>query len=137
MLGLIFGIREIAKMKNHPLKVRCVLDENGNLSHGHVEGAVKLVNNAENQPKGILTIFHKGEWGLVCQSHFTKSFGNVVCKQLGFDVFVTNTTVAQVPGGEKFLPRSDMLRMASAIQCKGGENKIAQVEFNIDNLLYI
>ena len=77
-----------------------------------------MVNLVPNASKGIVSIFHMGEWGLMCDKFFSQVTGQVICKQLGFDAYKTHTTLGNVKGMEKQLERQNMLKMGSEIACK-------------------
>lgn len=47
------------------------------------EGGLRITSGfTEN--RGRLEIYHKGEWGTVCDNHFDNVDAGVACKQLGY-----------------------------------------------------
>ena len=49
------------------------------------DDAVRLIDGS-NEIEGRLEIYHKGEWGTVCNDDFNVTDSNVVCRQLGFGI---------------------------------------------------
>lgn len=45
---------------------------------------IRLVDGTSYN-EGKVEIFHAGEWGTICESQFSESEGQVVCRMLGLD----------------------------------------------------
>ena len=50
------------------------------------DGQIRLVGGA-GPYSGVLQVFHKGVWGMVCDDHWNWNNGPVVCRQLGVGTF--------------------------------------------------
>lgn len=44
---------------------------------------LRLMNGADER-SGRVEIYHKGEWGTVCDNNFGKEEARVICKALGY-----------------------------------------------------
>ena len=56
-------------------KFQCTVDEEtGTLQGNHYEGAIRFITPTQDFGKdaGALSIFHNGQWGLVCYDHYRK-----------------------------------------------------------------
>uniref|UniRef100_A0A669BFY5 Soluble scavenger receptor cysteine-rich domain-containing protein SSC5D n=1 Tax=Oreochromis niloticus TaxID=8128 RepID=A0A669BFY5_ORENI len=66
-----------------------------------VEGAVRLVNSSYGSCSGRVEIFHRGQWGTVCDDSWGLEDAQVVCRQLGCGRVLsipTNTQFGQGTG---------------------------------------
>ena len=79
---------------------KCSKDDDGNLKSNIYEGVLRLVNMVPKAAKGIVSVFHKGEWGLICDKNFDEKTGQVMCSQLGFDKYAKHTSLKNIPQWE-------------------------------------
>ena len=106
-------------------RMECEPDENGSFQSDTGEGVVRLRNSNKKSRKGIVSIFHRGEWGFICRDQVDSKLTNVICRQLGFDRAGPIAALRQAPQMKVFLPKYEPSMMASPILCEGNEEKIS------------
>ena len=93
----VFGTRQDFNYYADAENFKCSKDDDGNLKSNIYEGVLRLVNMVPKSPKGIVSVFHKGEWGLICDKNFDEKTGQVMCSQLGFDTYAKHTSLKNIP----------------------------------------
>ncbi|XP_031569217.1 uncharacterized protein LOC116303758 isoform X3 [Actinia tenebrosa] len=83
---------------------------------GASEGDIRLTGG-RSQKEGRLEIFHRGEWGTVCEDYWSKEDAKVVCNELGF------TSVVKVY--QSFGPGTGQVWLHN-LQCYGNETSLTQ-----------
>lgn len=72
---------------------------------GSEEGALRLSIGSRittHEGQGNVEIFHKNQWGSVCDDEWDEADGNVVCKALGFQSVDVVTHDGEFGAGRKF-----------------------------------
>ena len=69
--------------------------------------------------KGLVQVFHNGEWGTICDDLWDLRDARVVCRQLGFP----DAEEAQI-GGE-FMPNMSRRIWLDDMECEGYESSIS------------
>ncbi|XP_043558501.1 deleted in malignant brain tumors 1 protein-like isoform X2 [Chiloscyllium plagiosum] len=65
---------------------------------------------------GILKVYDRGQWKFVCSNSWDSAAGEVVCKQIGCEFYVT-VQIQSIPHGSAFLDK---------IQCEGTESSLSE-----------
>ncbi|CAH1780926.1 unnamed protein product [Owenia fusiformis] len=78
-----------------------------------------------DEVEGLVEIYHKNEWGTICDVNFTVVEAKVICKTLGF-----NPEFSKV-GYKKNVPGKPRNIWLSGVKCNGPERAIEQCEHNI------
>uniref|UniRef100_A0A669CUZ5 Soluble scavenger receptor cysteine-rich domain-containing protein SSC5D n=1 Tax=Oreochromis niloticus TaxID=8128 RepID=A0A669CUZ5_ORENI len=82
-----------------------------------VEGAVRLVNNSYGSCSGRVEIFHRGQWGTVCDDSWGLEDAQVVCRQLGCGRVLSIPTNTQFGAGRGPIWMDD-------VTCTGWESNL-------------
>ncbi|XP_030575067.1 lysyl oxidase homolog 3B isoform X2 [Archocentrus centrarchus] len=78
---------------------------------------VKLAGYPRKHNEGRIELFHKGEWGTICDDDFTIANAHVLCRQLGFVSATGWTHSAKYGKGQGKI-------WLDNVQCNGGEKSI-------------
>ncbi|XP_061698839.1 lysyl oxidase homolog 3B isoform X2 [Syngnathoides biaculeatus] len=78
---------------------------------------VRLAGFPRKHNEGRVELFHKGEWGTICDDDFSIANANVLCRQLGFVEAVGWTHSAKYGKGQGKI-------WLDNVQCGGGEQSI-------------
>jgi len=106
-------------------RMECEPDDNGSFKSDTGEGVVRLRNSNKKSRKGIVSIFHRGEWGFLCRDQVDSKLTNVICRQLGFDRDGPIAALRQAPQMKAFLPKYEPSMMATPLLCEGDEDTIS------------
>uniref|UniRef100_A0A668U6A8 SRCR domain-containing protein n=1 Tax=Oreochromis aureus TaxID=47969 RepID=A0A668U6A8_OREAU len=82
-----------------------------------VEGAVRLVNRGYGSCSGRVEIFHRGQWGTVCDDSWGLEDAQVVCRQLGCGRVLSASTNARFGAGRGPIWMDD-------VTCTGRESNL-------------
>lgn len=87
-----------------------------------VQGDLRL-RDGDTLFGGRLEVFLGGQWGTVCDDGFTEGYGNIACKQLGFEG-ITLFETSGLPGGETLPILMDEIR------CTGTEEQLVDCTYS-------
>ena len=77
----------------------------------------------------LLTVF--GQWGAICDDHFSPNDANVICRQLGFPL-----VASQALSHSTFGPGSPILM--DDVMCRGNETSLVDcMRFFLNIVLYV
>jgi hypothetical protein len=86
------------------------------------DGDIRLVNGV-TRFQGRLEIYHKGEWGTVCDDRFDLVDAEVACLQLGFSGALSVQRSA-------YYGRGSGPVLMDEVQCSGNEQQLSECHFN-------
>ncbi|XP_019204907.1 deleted in malignant brain tumors 1 protein-like isoform X4 [Oreochromis niloticus] len=84
-----------------------------------IEGEVRLINEGHGSCSGRVEIFHRGQWGTVCDDSWGLEDARVVCRQLGCGRVLSTPTNAQFGQGTGPIWMDD-------VSCTGRESKLSE-----------
>ena len=65
----------------------------------HIALSVRLQGPSSASGSGRVEVFHKGEWGTICDDSWSLNDAKVVCRELGYLYAVRTLSGYQVPDG--------------------------------------
>ena len=83
---------------------------------------IRLVGGA-NYNEGRVEIFYSGVWGTVCDTEWTLTQANAVCRQLGYNSAQESFVGSHFGGGENNVLIDD-------VECTGNENRLVDCSFH-------
>ncbi|XP_041829787.1 neurotrypsin-like isoform X2 [Melanotaenia boesemani] len=89
----------------------------------YTDGVVRLVGG-DSPWEGRVEVFHNGDWGTVCDDHWTQQHADVVCRQLGY-----RGHAEVVPDGT--FGEGVGLILLDDVQCEGSETSLLDCQHGI------
>ena len=83
---------------------------------------MRLVGGSHDS-EGRVEIFHNGQWGTVCDDHWSLDDAHVVCRELGFSRAITYKTAAYFGQGTGDIWMSN-------VACNGKEGRLRDCNFS-------
>uniref|UniRef100_A0A3P9DNQ9 Soluble scavenger receptor cysteine-rich domain-containing protein SSC5D n=1 Tax=Maylandia zebra TaxID=106582 RepID=A0A3P9DNQ9_9CICH len=107
-----------------------------------VKGAVRLVNSIHGSCSGRVEIFHRGQWGTVCDDSWGLEDAQVVCRQLGCGRVLSASANARFGAGTGPIWMDDVHctgRESNLFECRHsglgshncGHNEDAEIQVNV------
>uniref|UniRef100_A0A4W5N9Z1 Si:ch73-127m5.1 n=1 Tax=Hucho hucho TaxID=62062 RepID=A0A4W5N9Z1_9TELE len=89
----------------------------------YTDGVVRLVGG-DSPWEGRVEVFHSGDWGTVCDDHWTQQHAQVVCRQLGYRGH------AEVMADRTFGEGSGLI-LLDDVRCEGTESSLLDCRHGI------